>query len=311
MSSPPAKGEEKGEGPTLAVPGAALTCDAYVSRCQLCSDTLYPPIGALIAGQPLESQHPWMTGLIREACGTAPATVFAHHAAQLPRSLELDETSGVLWAELLVDFVMKDWPDDEFRRAVEKIAEATRTRAAKGTGPDVDEINSELQGLAAAAAEDPKVAEAHEQAAEPSASSPLFLSPSSDMPNTPPSGHSNKQLVPDKLIDPVLLGSIEADAEELCANLMTLFGEAGSQLHQACHLSRECAECFGATTDKLAVAADQATAACQKMFNTFDQLEGSFDSIDSTHARIKEIRADVEKLDAILKRAKLPVIEKQ
>ena len=39
MSSQPA--EETGE-PPLLVPGAALTCDEYVARCQICSDKLYP-----------------------------------------------------------------------------------------------------------------------------------------------------------------------------------------------------------------------------------------------------------------------------
>lgn len=295
MSSQPA--EETGE-PPLLVPGAALTCDEYVARCQICSDKLYPPIAPLIAGKPLEFQHPWLTSLVREACGVAPAAVFAHQAAQLPYALEVDETSGVLWAELLVDFVLRDWPKDQFHHAVEQIAAVSAKRADESAGgkPVEPQRDDESRNPAA------------EQDLEESPDSPLFLSPSSDIPSSPSS--SNKQLVPDKLIDPVLLGSIEADAEELCANLMTLFGEAGSQLHEACHLSRECAECFGATTDKLAAAADQAAAAHQKMFDKFDQLEGSFDSIDSTHARIKEIRADVEKLDAILKQAKLPMMEK-
>jgi len=293
MSSQPA--EETGE-PPLLVPGAALTCDEYVARCQICSDKLYPPIAPLIAGKPLEFQHPWLTSLVREACGVAPAAVFAHQAAQLPYALEVDETSGVLWAELLVDFVLRDWPKDQFHHAVEQIAAVSAKRAKESAG--ANPVESKL---------DDKAPNPAEQDLEESPDCPLFLSASDTSGSTSGSG---KQLVPDKLIDPVLLGSIEADAEELCANLMTLFGEAGSQLHEACHLSRECAECFGATTDKLAAAADQAAAAHQKMFDTFDKLEGSFDSIDSTHARIKEIRADVEKLDAILKQAKLPMMEK-
>ena len=31
---------------------------------------------------------------------------------------QVDETSGVLWAELLVDFVLRDWPKDQFHHAV-------------------------------------------------------------------------------------------------------------------------------------------------------------------------------------------------
>ena len=56
-----------------------------------------------------------------------------------------------------------------------------------------------------------------------------------------------------------MLESIEADVHTMSTALTKLFDEASQQLHAACTLSRECAECFEVRVlcDRVFVKAEQ------------------------------------------------------
>eukprot|EP00656_Telonema_subtile_P014323 TRINITY_DN17327_c0_g1_i1.p1 TRINITY_DN17327_c0_g1~~TRINITY_DN17327_c0_g1_i1.p1 ORF type:complete len:270 (+),score=61.69 TRINITY_DN17327_c0_g1_i1:100-909(+) len=258
--------------PGSTVPGVALSSDEYKQRAEACS-AVFTGICSL-AGASNDPEFAVVRSVIEEALGSGSADTWTCHA-QLRAAELMGEGATDVLGVVLVDSLFSDCADERFQEAVHLLRSVVEARreAQRLCVPGVD-----AQQAAAGVSDDDSE----------------FYSPR----EPPPPDQSTK------LIDPVILGSIEADATELSAGLSALFGEASMHLHRACGLCRQCSMCFGVSADKLCASVHAAEQASNGLFATCDDLERSFDAIDATAARIKELRAGVVQLEGLLGRAK-------
>jgi len=107
-----------------------------------------------------------------------------------------------------------------------------------------------------------------------------------------------------KVLDPRLLDAIEAEAHELASSVHSIMEGTRSSLCRASHLSAECAKTFDEAVTHMGSEVHGATAALEALMDECTELEGCFDDIDATHARIKAIRTGVDQLDGLVRRSR-------
>eukprot|EP00658_Telonema_sp_P-2_P022410 TRINITY_DN18958_c0_g1_i1.p1 TRINITY_DN18958_c0_g1~~TRINITY_DN18958_c0_g1_i1.p1 ORF type:complete len:295 (-),score=58.01 TRINITY_DN18958_c0_g1_i1:437-1321(-) len=249
--------------PQLWVQGACISCDEHIDRCELCAQLWQRLPSCLLADEAALSC--WL----RTVCDECVVSEFMQQLAARSSDFESRESGSIAFGEMGVNHLFLEWPRPDLEDALERLSQKADQMFPSTCSPDRARVGP--CGLQCSSVED-------------------VLPP----PTTP------QRPGLEKLIDPVILDSIEADVKELTGSLVSMFEEASSQLHTACSLSSECSECFGVTADKLCDQVESAVHAAEDLFVACDQLEQSFDSIDATAARIKQIRSGVDSLEAVL-----------
>ena len=111
------------------------------------------------------------------------------------------------------------------------------------------------------------------------------------------------QQAPRKLLDPVMLENIEGEAQCLAASIAALLAETQDSLGTASAISAQCAQAYDESTGEMGQRVDEACAAMEAMLGECGKLEGTFDSMDQCAARLKQLRGEVDALDAMMKRS--------
>jgi hypothetical protein len=115
------------------------------------------------------------------------------------------------------------------------------------------------------------------------------------------------------------------EAHEMSRNIVALLGETKDSLCTASAISAACAEAYNDAVDDMGAAADKAAtsmeAMCidahevrgavflscghtwQAMLSECAKLEATFDNMDLTAARLKELRGEVDQLEYLLRRS--------
>jgi len=106
-----------------------------------------------------------------------------------------------------------------------------------------------------------------------------------------------------KVLDPVMLEAIETEAHVLAKTIAALLSDTQDSLGTASAISAQCAVAYNDSTEQMGQAVDTACASMEAMLGECGKLEGTFEDMDRTAERLKQLRQEVDMLDGMMKRS--------